>query len=249
MRSASSGAEAFASATHVVVDVSGLPNTIYFPLVGSILTAVDDGRFDGEMQVTVCENPLLDGLIVGAGVGGVSPIAGFKHGLDVESEPDEIRVWAPVIGERAGAQLAAIRQHLDPREVCPVLPFPARDPRRADRLFLEHRELLVDTLEVEPANFIYADERNPFDLYRGLSQLHARYGHALRPLGASRIVTSVHASKMLSLGALLAAFEHRLSVLHVETVDYSIEDVEAVKESLAENRLACLWLSGTPTAT
>jgi hypothetical protein len=119
----------------------------------------------------------------------------------------------PVLGEHQELYIRSIYEFLAPNEVCPVLPFPARNPRRGDDLLLELRRLIFDTIEVEPRNFMYADERNPFDLYRGLCRLSDRYTKALAPLGNVTVVTSVHGSKVLSVGALLAAYEKNLSVV------------------------------------
>src|SRR5262249_28573925 len=161
------------------------------------------------LQVVVCENPELDSIILAEGVMDPAPISGFISGLTQDARPAEVRVWAPVIGEGQGAQLEALYHYLEPHEICPVLPFPARNPRRADSLIIEHRQLLFERMEVEPRNIIYADETNPFDVYRALCRLNARYGEAIAPLGEAKIVTSVHASKMLSLGVLLASWEAR----------------------------------------
>src|SRR5439155_805554 len=123
--------------------------------------------------------------------------------------------------ERSQPQLEVLRQNLLPNEICPVLPFPARNPRRSDNLLVELRELLQDTVQVEPANFIYADESNPFDLYRALARLHDRYRSALAPLGEATVVVSMHSSKTLSLGALLAAYERQLPVMNAEPEHYN----------------------------
>jgi len=36
-----------------------------------------------------------------------------------------------------------------PDEICPVLPFPALNPRRGDNLVLEYRDLLFDRLRID----------------------------------------------------------------------------------------------------
>ena len=107
---------------------------------------------------------------------------------------------------------------------------------------------MIDGLEVEPANFIYADESNPFDLYRGLSRLHDRYRAALKPLGDAAVGVSIHSSKTLSLGALLAAYEHRMPVVNASYErHYAMSREEVTAELVAATRVATLWLVGTPT--
>ena len=230
---------------HAIVDVSALPSSVAFPLIGGMLAWADAGRFSGDLQVVVCENPELDRRIVEVDAQPAAPIGGFKNGLDLEADATGLRVWAPVLGEGAGPYLDAIYRRLTPDEVCPVLPFPARNPRRADDIVLEHRVLLFDRIEIEPTSFLYAHESNPFDLYRALSRLQERYRRALEPVGDATVVISTHASKTLSLGALLAAYEHRLPVVSAGSGRYQLtpEDVEA---GAGQDRLACLWLAGEP---
>jgi hypothetical protein len=103
-----------------------------------------------------------------------------------------------------------------------VLPWPARDPRRGDRIVLEYRQLLFDEIRLEPRNVIHGAERNPFDLYRTLGALHERYCQALSPLGPVAMVLSSHSSKLLSVGVLLTAYEHRLEVQHVSPGTYGL---------------------------
>jgi hypothetical protein len=158
----------------VVVDVSGLPSTIYFPVIGGLLKASDDKGLQRDLQVVVCENPELDRIILEEGVASPGPISGFRQGLNPDGPSGVTRVWVSVLGEHQEPYIHSIFEYLEPHEACPVLPFPARNPRRGDDLLLELRRLIFDTIEVEPRNFIYADERNPFDLYRGLCRLSDR---------------------------------------------------------------------------
>jgi hypothetical protein len=136
--------------------------------------------------------------------------------------------------------------YLEPDEVCPILPFPSRWPRRSDDLVLEHRQLLMDRIEVEPRNLIYADETNSFDLYRTLSRLQHRYSEALKVLRPATVIVSSHASKLLSLGVLLSAYEHSLPVVSAGAVGYSLAEGINIPAISKNDRLACLWLAGTP---
>ncbi len=130
---------------------------------------------------------------------------------------------------------------LRPREVKPFLPFPSRNPRRGDDLVSEYRSLLFDTWEVGPRDFIYANERNPFDIYRQISELARDYEQYLRPLGTANTVVSTNASKLLSLGVFLAAFEHKLGVAHVEPTTYRSGPTPADQGA---NELFEVWLTG-----
>jgi hypothetical protein len=78
---------------------------------------------------------------------------------------------------------------------------------------------------VEPRNIIYASERNPFEAYRQLRQTIGHYQLALAPLGGCLSVLSVVSTKLLSLSALLAAYELKqakinIGIAHVESQGY-----------------------------
>lgn len=229
----------------VVVDVSGLPSAVYFPVIGGLLKASDDQGLQRDIQVVVCENPELDRIILEEGVASPGPISGFIQGLDPD-DTSVTRVWVPVLGEHQEPYIRSIFDFLNPREVCPVLPFPARNPRRGDDLLIELRVLIFGSIEVEPRNFIYADERNPFDLYRGLCRLSDRYTKALGPLGNVTVVTSVHGSKVLSVGALLAAYEKELTVVSAGPTGYRFQPGVEIDKVTAGGHLMCLWLDGEP---
>jgi hypothetical protein len=230
----------------VVADVSGLPSTVYFPVIGGLLKASDDQELHRDLQVVVCENPELDRIILEEGVASPGPISGFRQGLNPDGPSGVTRVWVPVLGEHQEPYIHSIFDYLEPHEVCPVLPFPARNPRRGDDLLMELRRLIFDTILVEPRNFIYADERNPFDLYRGLCRLSDRYTKALEPVGNVTVVTSVHGSKVMSVGALLAAYEKNLSVVSVGPTSYRIQPGVDLDKVTVDSHLICLWLDGEP---
>lgn len=232
---------------HLIIDVSSLPSSLYFSAIASVLTSVDRVvvGFPRQVQVVACENPEIDRAIIELGVSEASVVGGFRGTLEFASEPTGTTIWVPVVGELGGPALTAIHAFLDPGDVCPILPFPARYPRRADNLMLEHQVELLDAFRVTPGNLIYADERNPFDLYRTLSRLQQEYRQALRPLEPTTIALSAHSSKLLSLGALLAAYEYELPIVAAPALDYQLADVDL--SSLASgNRLTCAWLTGDP---
>lgn len=234
---------------HLVIDISSLPASLYFPMIAAALSASDRGLdgFPTEIQVVACENPEIDSAIEELGISEAAVVGGFRGALDHESAPTVTVIWAPVLGERAGPALQAIHNLLAPGDVCPILPFPARDPRRGDKIVLEHQVILFDEFRVNPSHIIYADERNPFDLYRTLSGLHADFTHALAALQPSTVVLSTHSSKLLSLGVLLAAYEHDLPIVSAPAIDYELADVDWLALGAA-NALTCAWLAGRPYA-
>jgi len=229
-----------------VLEISALPRSVFFPLVRGVLErahrpANDAQRWDGDLHVAVCENPEVDSHILEEGTTAMAPIGGFGT---ARGNPPKTKIWVPVLGERASARVKALYDELEPHETCPVLPWPARDPRRGDRLMLEYRRLLFEEIRLEPRNVIHAAERNPFDLYRTLAALHEQYSDALGPLGSVGMVLSSHSSKLLSVGVLLTAYEHNLVVQHVSPGRYGLHDgAEHLRD---HDEIYDLWLTGEP---
>lgn len=227
----------------LVVDISGLPRAVYFPLIRGILTVVENGEWDGDLHVFACDSQLADRALIQEGAEAPGPLGGFAG--PAEQLDWAATVWVPVLGEQIGEQLSVLLDAIKPDEVVPVLPFPSENPRRADDLVLEHRELL-DALVVEPRNFLYAAESNPFDLYRAVTDLHHRYQASLRPLGAARFVLSTHSSRLLSIGVLLAAHEIGLQVMHVTPSRYGLRLDSDPAQLASDAQLTDLWLTGRP---
>lgn len=226
----------------IVVDITALPSSIYFPLIGTLLTEYDRSENPGwNLHCVVCENADLDDHIWAEGGDRAERVYGFGEAYDRAADPDTVRVWAPVLGERQADALRKIEDAIGPDEVKPVLPFPSRDPRRGDRLVAEYRSQLFGTWEVDPQGIIYAHEQDPFDLYLQLGLLSRDYVSAIRPIGSVTTVLSSHSSKLLSVGVLLAAFEHGLAVMHVEPTGYKETDLDAFHD---RNELFEVWLAG-----
>jgi hypothetical protein len=236
----------------IFVDVSSLPRSVYFPVVAKLLFLVDgmDGMRSPNLFVLVSESAALDAQIVEEGIdedaGYIHP---FRGGADRESAAGLPRVWFPILGESQHLQLTRIYDLINPAEICPILPSPSVDPRRADNLILEYREMLIERLRVETRNFIYASETNPFEAYRQLRRAILHYSDALKQLGGSNAVISANSSKLLSVGALLAAYELKraginIAIAHVETHGYTLNGSANVSTLANESRLYGLWLSG-----
>ena len=231
--------------TDIIVDITALPTSVTFPLLGTLVTLSDDMQRETSstfnLHCIVCENAETDQQMLSEGGDYAEYIDPFRGKDGLAGESDPVTTWAPVLGERRTPVLRKIHEMLRPREVKPFLPSPARNPRRGDDLVSEYRSLLFDTWEVRPRDFIYADERNPFDVYRQIGELAADYDQSLKPLGTANTVVSTNSSKLLSLGVFLAAFEHRLGVAHVEPTTYRQGPMPVNHEA---NELFEVWLTG-----
>lgn len=232
--------------SHVMIDLSGLPSAISFPLIALFLDASDSGEFAGELQVVVTESPEVDRRIVPVGLDAPATLMGFGRLDESDLKP---RVWIPMIGEESTEELRLLRDFIAPNEVCPVLPFPSRLPRRSADLLVEHRTLLFDELTFEPGNVIYAAESNPFDLYRQITSIAERYQRALRSMGGATVVISEHTSKLLSLAAVLVGYESKIAIAHVRPTGYRLLEGPYGPTASQESLTYTAWLTGSPYRT
>lgn len=237
------------SYTDVIVDISAMPRVIYFPLISRLIYFHDDleraGKTAPNVHVVISEDPRLDMLIKEQGV---DEAAGYLHPFEGpfsrEARGGQPTVWIPVLGEGRTAQFDRICELVKPGETCPVLPSPARNPRRGDDIVIEHQSLLFDQVGIDPRNIIYASESNPFDLYRQARRAAIHYHDVLELIGGCRVALSAMCSKVMSLGILLVAYELKstpfeVGIAHVECQGYEVPhnpqlDVEPVS----------IWLAG-----
>lgn len=239
--------------TDVVVDISAMPRMVALTSVTFLLRKLDAlaENTDVNLHVTTAESVSAD---IGAARGtlrdDVTNVVGFSGRLGGESTDQIPRVWFPVLGEQQGIRLNRIRDSLNPDEICPIIPFPTREPRRGDEIIREHRQQLFEDFQVEPGNILRASEYNPFEAYKQVFWAMDRYRRALGELGGCKAFVSPLSSKLLSIGALLACYDHlygaiggeRMSVgiLYVETADYS----DPMIDDSTEFELSSMWLRG-----
>jgi hypothetical protein len=169
-------------------------------------------------------------------------MASFGGGFDEEATQTP-RVWIPLLGEDRLTQFDRILDLVKPDEVCPVLPCPSRNPRRADDIVIEYRQTLFDELRLDPREFLYASEHNPFEVYRGIRAAVLHYESVFRLLGGCKVALSSLSSKLMSLGVLLVAYELKqtgrsVGVAHVECQGYTMDAPGTNPE------LVSLWLAG-----
>jgi hypothetical protein len=247
--------------TDVVLDVSSLSRVVYLALLTGILHKLVPNKeapnalfANGvNFQVLVAEDAALDARIRSEDPSNdLILIPGFSSALHAESVQDWPLVWFPILGENKVSQLQKVMGLAIPAnaEICPVLPHPSRDPRRADRLLGEYRQPLFDARETPTANILLAHESQPFEAYRQLLSAMTRYRESMRIMGGCRLVVTPLASKLITLGAGLACFEMRppdmsadygIAIPYAEPTRY-VAPIEALRESRPE--ISALILTG-----
>lgn len=247
--------------TDIILDASSLPRVIYLALMTSLLNrlipdkAVHNAPAAGgvNFQVLVAEDAGLDGQIMAEDPSSeIVLVPGFSGAMQVESVQDWPLVWFPILGEHRVNQMQQIMKSTEipgEAEICPVLPHPSRDPRRADRLLVEYKESLFDSRQTPISNILYVHESQPFEAYRQLLGAMRRYQESMAILGGCRLVVTPFGSKLITLGAGLACFEMRpqdlseygVAIPHAEPTRYVV-DAQAIRTSRPE--ICSLLLTG-----
>ena len=244
----------------IVVDISAIPRGIFLPLINKLLVLVNgwnsaqqNNRDIKNLHVIVTENPELDSAISDKGE---ADEAMYVHGLSIietSKNKDYKEVWIALLGEKQTRQFNLVNKDVNPVEICIVLPFPSEDLRRSDKLVIEYQDYLFNEPSFDPKNIIYADERNPFQVYRLLHKAIERYNRSLGILNGCKVTVSAFSSKLLTVGAFLAVFESKLEgksvgIKHVESLHHELDQhVENNLENVLEkNNLVELWIAGIP---
>ena len=211
--------------TDVILDLSALSIGIGFPAARMLLEdceATDNRAF----HLMIVSNPEMDDRILSVPSSRQGSVKGFAPHVEAEGQ-GLAQIWIPQLALGRALALTQIGANIQRRyKICPLLPFPARNPRRADDLLAEYQTELVNEWEVDPRDVVYASERNPLDCYRTLSTLKTRFDRTMKGTYEPRMVLSPVGSKVLAAGALMAAIEHDMAVQYLETESYVFDSAE-----------------------
>jgi hypothetical protein len=235
--------QAWPAVTDVVIDLSALSKGIVFPLVRWLLESFDQRHLATNIHLMVYEDAGMDQSIVEVGCDRPSMMAGFEGEWGLDTSRDAARLWLPQLIKGQHPILDRLHRFVAPNDVCPILPFPAENPRLPDELIDEYRNELISTWSVEPRDIVYAHERDPLDLYRTILRIDAARKRVFREVGGSMTVLSPLGSKVLALGALMAALDRNFPVAYVESIDYDVRP-ETIEEMEPQGEIVHVWLRG-----
>ncbi|PJN93498.1 hypothetical protein CNY89_20360, partial [Amaricoccus sp. HAR-UPW-R2A-40] len=170
-----SGTEIDPAITDIVLDMSALSIGIGFPVAKMLLGDCEIAG-DRSFHILIVSNPELDDRISSEPAERAMPVKGFSGLGGLPQMLDPARIWIPQLARGRKAALTTISLSVgECYKICPVLPFPARDPRRADALVGEYENEIVNEWQVDPRDLVYVSERNPLDSYNTISTLKERY--------------------------------------------------------------------------
>lgn len=229
--------------TDVFVDFSALSIGVAFPIVRHLLAAA--ARYGLNLHLVVADEPATDAEIRATATDVADAVHGFKGGWGLDANSRAALLWMPQLAWGKRAVLERIRQRVQPHAFCPILPFPAADPRLPDQLIEHYAEEFESTWQVDARDVVYASERGPLDLYRTILRIDDSRKRVFAQIGGSQIILSPVGSKALAVGALMAALERDFSIMYVEALGYSADfgKLDAVRAAQT-TELVHVWLHG-----
>lgn len=231
----------------VILDVSSLPRAFYFNIGKALFNKLSNDK-KKNLFFAVSENVMIDELIKKMPVNdNIEPLVGFRSMSSRESNLDRINILISLMGEQNIDILRSIYNHFQPSDMFPVLPFPSKDPRHSDYLMLKYHEFFTEKQFTEPQNITYADEQNPFELYRIVSNMIQGHQATFKPISDHVCFgIALLTSKLLSLGALLIGLEynHCVTIYNVSSTNYEIENATKFSEMNKNSEPFMMWITG-----
>ncbi len=234
--------QAYDGVTDVVVDTSALSVGTSFPIIRYLLERIEQRGTPSNLHVFVAHDPTVDRAITSTPSDSPGYVHGFKGGSTLHGSAAAAKLWLPQLATGRRGALARLHQFIGPHDTCPILPFPASNPRLGDMLAEEYLDEFESGWSVDARDIVYADEDDPLDLYRTILRLHDLRRPVFEQVGGSMLVLSPLGSKVMALGALMAALERDLPVAYIEAMGYSLA-APRLQSGGAPN-LVHIWLEG-----
>lgn len=232
----------FSGITDFVIDISALSVGTSFPLVRYLVERVERAKNPINLHVFVAHNPALDHAIVPVPSDVPGHIHGFRGASTLSQNAEAAILWLPQLARERRGALIRLHDFVAPHDTCPILPFPASSPRLSDELANDFLSEFESTWSIDTRNIVYAAEDDPLDLYRTILRLDDLRRPVFEEFGGSMLVLSPVGSKIMALGALMAALERDLPVAHLEAIGYNCDTTQ-----LTDNQppfLVHIWIEG-----
>ena len=234
----------FDNFTDVVVDMSAMSIGTSFPLIRYLTERMENYPGPANLHLFVMPDAKLDESIVPIAGDKVGFIHGFRGGWALEKNANAAKLWLPQLARGRRAALQRIFEYIQPHDTCPILPFPSNRPRLSDELSEYYLNEIESVWTVDPRNVIYAAEGDPLDIYRTVLRIDDLRNPVFKEFGGSLLVLSPTGSKILALGALMAALERNLPVAYLESIGYKYNVSGRASENSQNVEFIHVWLEG-----
>lgn len=227
--------------TDIVLDMTALSTGIGYPAALFLLRLCEQRNLN--FHLMIASSPELDANVISEPADRPMDVRGFSGDAPGDMDESVAQIWVPQLAKGRLTTLNKIRAaNTYIYKICPLLPYPAFSPRRSDDLIATFASQLRDEWQVDPRDMIYVSEHNPVDAYRTLSMLHDRYTKTVAGIFRPQIILSPVGSKVMAIGVMMAAIEHKLTVQYVETLRYEFDF--SYTKNLAAYDTTHLWLHG-----
>ncbi|MBB4606219.1 hypothetical protein GGR59_002464 [Xanthomonas arboricola] len=226
--------------TDIIVDMSALSVGVSFPLTKLFYEAGRSKCFPSVHIMATASTPTDEAVITSELWDRFQTIHGFAADVELEETQGKDKLWLPHLAYGKGPALKIIYDGIQPNETCPILPFPAASPRAVERLIDEYSTEIRGAWAVDHRDFLYAAENDPLDLYRTILRIDTLRSQTYKATGGAVTVLSPVGSKVMAIGALMAALERPLPVIYVETQRYMLN-----APSIEPGGVIHIWLSGS----
>lgn len=238
---ASLNQQKFDNITDVVIDISALSIGTSFPIIRYLVERIEDKKGPPNLHILVAHDPKVDEAVQSITCEAPGYVHGFRGRSGLDASASAARLWLPQLTRNRKAALLRLYDFVKPHDTCPILPFPASNPRLGDELAEHYLSELENAWSVDTRNIVYAAENDPLDLYRTILRLDDLRQPVFEECGGSLLVLSP-AGKVMALGALMAALERNLPVAYLEAIGYNLD--ASVPEASSEPHLVHVWLEG-----
>ena len=231
----------------IIIDISAMPQGIFINLIKYMMKGIKK-HTTTKLDVIICENSELDDAILPMELSDSATqlVGGDTFSSSMESDEESIPVLISLLGSNnSSEELEKLFSSVAPMEICPVLPFPSKNPRRSDEILSILGKTLFEAFSVETSNIVYVAEQNVFDVYNKLCQTIRHYQEVFKNIGNPRFYISIGSSKLIGLGALLASLSLKAENITVTfvTVDNHGYQFDITKYSTSNNFICCLCLN------
>lgn len=230
--------------TDLIIDVSALSIGISFPIVKCFFDVIVRDKLKINIHLLVISNPSLDAIICSVPNDRATEIRGFSRSDRLYGEENKAKLWLPQLSGGRKEVLRRIHETVIPHDVCPILPFPSVDVKKGDKIVVDFIAELENEWRVDKRNYVYADENQPLDIYRTILKIDDQRRPVFQTFGGSVIILSPLGSKLLAIGALMAALERKFPIVYVEALEYTVDWEKVDLLQTDTSKKAHIWLYG-----
>jgi len=227
----------------IVVDISAMSTGIYFPLIKFLRATLQNKYPSTSLHILVSSHPGTDYRIRSNYDDQARYMHGYGGRAKLVGRSDPIKLWLPQLVSGRKEVYERLHHFIAPSDVCPVVPFLGKNPRRAEELIFEYRDALLDEWETDLKNVVLADESDPLDIYRTIRRVDGVRRRLFCPLNATMTIITPMGSKLSSVGSMLAAMDSELPVAYVESAGYA-DDFKGIFGSNEQSTLVHVWVHG-----